>query len=224
MRVAMLGPPGSGKGTQAERLSGVISAVHISTGELLREAIAEGSPLGRKAESYVSSGRLAPDELVLGLIEDRLRSGAGASGFLLDGFPRNTPQAEGLDKLLSRLGIDLEHVLYISVPDEVAVERLTARRVCPQCGRNYNLVTMPPKSPGVCDDCGVELEQRADDTEGTIRKRLDVYKRETEPIIDYYRNKRVLVDVDGRGSADVTFRNILAGLGLSGHGQETKSV
>ena len=202
MRVVLLGPPGSGKGTHGKRLSECLGAPVVATGDILRQAIAEGTALGKSAEEQVKSGRLVPDETVLGLIETRLGRQDAARGFILDGFPRTVAQAEGLKTLLGERPLD--RVLNLVVPTEVVVSRLRDRWLCAQCGAIYNTSTAPPRVAGVCDKCGGALTQRADDEPETVRKRLDVYARETAPLVAYYERDGVLRNVDASGlPADV---------------------
>ena len=199
--VILLGPPGSGKGTQAARVSGDLGMKHISTGDLLREAVKAGSELGKQAEGYMKKGLLVPDEVMLGLIEEEL-SGLGTGGWLLDGFPRTLQQAEDLSGVLGRLGQEIDRVLLIDVAPDVIVGRLTSRRVCPQCNAVYNLESNPPATEGKCDACGSDLVQRPDDEEGTVRKRLDVYEEQTAPLIEYYGTHDDLVKVQGAGDIE----------------------
>ena len=201
LRVVLLGPPGSGKGTQAARVAGGFDMAHISTGDLLREAVKAGSDLGKTAEGYMKKGLLVPDEVMLGLIEEKL-SGFDGRGWLLDGFPRTLQQAEDLSLVLGRLGQGIDRVLLIDVAPEVIVQRLTSRRVCPQCNAVYNIESNPPGSGGLCDECGAALVQRPDDEESTVRKRLDVYEEQTAPLIDYYRTHDNLVKVQGAGDIE----------------------
>jgi len=213
--VVMLGPPGSGKGTQAKKLSEKVGMRHISTGDVLRDAIARGTELGKKAERYVHRGSLVPDDLMLGLIAESMDRGRNGQGLVLDGFPRTERQAEGLDKMLRERGSAVDRAVLIRVRERKIIERLSARRVCPKCGRNYNLVSLPPEKDTLCDECGVELEQRVDDSEETVLKRLEVYDRETKPIVEFYRRREILLEVDGEGTVEETFSRITQGLGLS---------
>ena len=197
MRLILLGAPGSGKGTQGAAIAEKHGVTPISTGDLFRKNIAEGTDLGKAAEEYTSSGKLVPDELVLSMVDDRLAEDDAAQGFILDGFPRTLAQAEGLAKLLSDLNAQLDHVILIDVPDELIVDRLSSRRTCSKCGEIYNMLAFPPKAEGICDKCGGELTQREDDVPETIRGRLAVFHEMTEPLIDYYRQAGLLLSVDG---------------------------
>ena len=199
MRVIFLGPPGAGKGTQAKALAQEWRVPQIATGEMLRDAVKAGTPLGRQAQQIMESGALVPDEVMVGLIADRLRQPDAAGGFILDGFPRTIAQAEALNKLLKDLGQSLDAVVYFDVPEAELIRRLTGRRLCRQCQTAYHMVSAPPKKPGVCDRCGGELYQRDDDSESTVRHRLEVYARQTAPLLDYYRGRGVLSSVKGDG-------------------------
>ncbi len=190
--VVLLGAPGSGKGTQAERIVARYGLPHVSTGDMLRAAIARGSELGREAKGFMDRGELVPDEVVIGIVHERLAKPDARRGFLLDGFPRTLPQAERLDAMLAEEGRALTHVVLIDVPEEELVRRISGRRTCPGCGKLYHVYYDPPLSEGVCDVCGSELAQRADDNEETAHRRLKVYRRDTEPVIEYYRTRSVL--------------------------------
>jgi len=197
MRLVLLGPPGAGKGTLANQVHEKFQVAHISTGDILREEMKSGSELGQEAKGYVESGGLVPDQLVTRLIESRLsRKETSDTGFLLDGFPRTTAQAEDLDKILETNGIPLEFAVLMEAGLPVIVQRLTGRRVCRQCGALYHIQNMPPQKQGVCDRCGGELYQRPDDTEETIKKRMDVYYEKTAPIIDFYAQQDKLKKID----------------------------
>jgi len=200
VRVIFLGPPGAGKGTQAKALAQEWRVPQVSTGEMLRDAVKAGTPLGRQAQQIMESGALVPDEVMVGLIADRLRQADAANGFILDGFPRTIAQAEALNKLLKDLGQALDAVVYFDVPESELIRRLTGRRLCRQCQTAYHLVSAPPRQPGVCDRCGGELYQRDDDSETTVRHRLDVYARQTAPLLDYYRGRGLLASVKAEGS------------------------
>lgn len=210
--VIFLGPPGCGKGTQARRLSAEYGFKHISTGDILREAVRKGTELGKLAKSYMDRGELVPDDVMIGLIEDVLRN--CENPVIMDGFPRTLPQAEAFDKLLDKLNFELRKVVLFDVPDEEIVKRLSARRVCPKCGAVYNMLYNPPKNDEICDVCGTKLIQRDDDRPETIRRRLEVYRRDTEPLIDYYRQKGLLAVVDGTGKVDEITGRIVQVLGL----------
>jgi adenylate kinase len=199
VRVIFLGPPGAGKGTQAKTLAQEWRVPQVATGEMLREAVKAGTPLGREAARIMETGALVPDEVMVGLIADRLRQPDAARGFILDGFPRTIAQAEALNKLLKDLGQSLDAVVYFDVPEPELLRRLTGRRLCRQCQTAYHLVSAPPARPGVCDRCGGELYQRDDDSESTVRHRLEVYARQTAPLLDYYRGRGVLSSVKGDG-------------------------
>lgn len=199
MRIAFLGPPGAGKGTQARDLAGEWSALHLATGDMLREAVAAGSALGREAKGYMDKGALVPDDVIIRMMGERLGRADATRGFILDGFPRTIAQAEALGQLLRDLGQTLDTVVYFDVSEPELLRRLTGRRVCRKCGHTYHLVSNPPKRPGVCDACGGELYQREDDSEATVRNRLDVYRRQTSPLLDYYRQRHSLTTVSGEG-------------------------
>lgn len=209
MRIVLLGPPGSGKGTQAKRLVARYAIPQISTGDLLREAVAAGSELGLKAKSYMDAGQLVPDEVVLGMIRERLGQADTRQGFILDGFPRNIAQAQALDALLQDLGQPLDLAIFIDVPAEVLKQRISGRLTCTRCGAVFNLYTNPPKVPGVCDFCGGPLEHRADDNEQTVSARLEVYETQTRPVIEYYAGQGKLLRVDGTREIDDTFHTIV---------------
>jgi adenylate kinase len=198
VRVAFLGPPGAGKGTQARDLAREWGALHLATGDMLREALAAGTALGLEAKRYMDQGALVPDDVIIRMVAERL-GGGGAGGFILDGFPRTIAQAEALARLLKDLGQTLDAVVYFDVSEPELLRRLTGRRVCRACGHTYHLTSSPPKRAGVCDACGGELYQREDDAEATVRKRLEVYRRQTEPLLDYYRQRNLLAPVSGEG-------------------------
>ena len=197
MRIVFLGPPGSGKGTQGIALAERLGVPHISTGDILRAAIGEGTELGKKAAGYVESGRLVPDDLMVDLVADRLGEPDARKGFVLDGFPRTKEQAEALDRVLAGRGESLDAVLDLDVPDEVVVERLSGRRMCRGCGANYHVAFKPTSAEGVCDECEGELYRRKDDEPETIRKRLEVYHSRTAELVDYYRRSGMLETIDG---------------------------
>lgn len=213
MRLVFLGPPGSGKGTQAKRLAKEFDLAHIATGDILRRAIKEGTELGSKARRFMDGGELVPDEIILGLIKEELTR--GSEDFILDGFPRTLDQARGLDRILGELGLGLDCVIGLEVSDEAIVERLVSRRLCKNCGFEFNLKTRPPQKEGVCDRCGGELYQRSDDTAEVIRNRLSVYREKTKPIEDYYRQKGILAELDGGGSFDEVYDSISRNVGAA---------
>jgi adenylate kinase len=201
-RVVFLGAPGAGKGTQARRLAAGSGVPQIATGDMLREAVAEGTPLGREAKRYMDQGALVPDEVVIGLVDERLSRPDAGPGYVLDGFPRTVAQAEALDALLRRRGQDLDRVVFFEVSREELLRRLTGRRICRRCGTAFHLVSAPPKTEGRCDQCGGELYQREDDAESTVARRLDVYQTQTAPLLDYYGKRGLLVRVAGEGPVD----------------------
>jgi adenylate kinase len=202
MRVVLLGPPGAGKGTQAARLARRWSVPQVSTGDMLREGVAKGTRLGLEARRYMDAGELVPDAVIIGMVRERLGQPDGRKGFVLDGFPRTAAQAEALDQLLDAEGTPLDRVVLVELSDEELAARLTGRRVCGSCGRNYHVAFSPPKTAGRCDHCGGALTQRADDEEATVRRRLAVYARDTRPLIDYYRGRGLLTTISGAGTMD----------------------
>ena len=199
--IVMLGPPGCGKGTQGERLSEGLGYTRLSTGDMLREAVRNGTELGLKAKGYMDSGALVPNDLIIGLMKEKIAQATG--GVILDGFPRTVEQADALAQQ-----VDVDLALDLDVPDEELVRRLTMRRSCPGCNAVYHLVNNPPKVEGVCDKCGEKLYQRDDDKEATVKNRLEVYRANTLPLIDYYQKKGVLVAIDGTGSIDEIFAQV----------------
>lgn len=211
MRVVLLGPPGSGKGTHGKRLAASLGVPLIATGDILREAIAEGTRLGQAAQEDVKAGRLVADATVLGIIETRLAQRDAANGFVLDGFPRTTAQADGLAALLGERRID--RVLNLVVPAETVVSRLRDRWLCGSCGAIYNTASLPPRAEGICDVCGGKLTQRADDRPETVRARLGVYERETAPLVAYYERLGTLRNVDGSGSPESVYVSVQRALG-----------
>ncbi len=200
--MVLLGPPGAGKGTQAVKIAKQYSIPHISTGDIFRAAIKEGTDLGRKAKGYMDKGELVPDSLVTQIVAERIKRDDCAPGFLLDGFPRTLPQAEALDKILKGNSCPLTAVINMTVDREPLIARLTARRTCSSCGENYNLMSKAPKKEGVCDKCGGKLYQRDDDKRETIENRLSVYEKQTAPLIQYYQKSGRLVSVSGEGAID----------------------
>lgn len=199
LNVVLLGAPGAGKGTQAERIVAAFGLPHISTGEILRAAVAAGTQLGKEAQQFMQAGKLVPDDVVVGIIRERLAEPDAAAGFLLDGFPRTIQQAEALDAMLAAAGRSLTHVVVLEVPPEELVERLSGRCLCSKCGKGYHVKFDPPAKEGVCDACGAELYQRADDNEQTVRNRLVVYGEQTQPLVDYYATKGLVNTVHGGG-------------------------
>ena len=197
MKIIMLGAPGAGKGTQAKMIAEKYNVPHISTGDIFRANIKEGTELGNKAKGYMDAGELVPDELVVDLVVDRLTWEDAKNGYVLDGFPRTIPQAEALTKALAANGEKVDYAIDIEVPDENIIERMSGRRACLKCGATYHIVTIPPKTEGVCDKCGDALVQRDDDKAETVKNRLDVYHSQTQPLIDYYVGEGVLKEVDG---------------------------
>ncbi|MEW2547993.1 adenylate kinase [Streptomyces sp. NPDC047002] len=212
MRIVLVGPPGAGKGTQAAYLAKNLSIPHISTGDLFRANISQGTPLGKKAKEYIDAGDLVPDEVTIGMARDRMAQPDAESGFLLDGFPRNVAQAVALDEALREDGTTLDAVLDLEVPEDEVVKRIAGRRICRKDSAHVFHVTYnPPRAEGVCDVCGGELYQRADDSEETVRKRLEVYHTQTEPIVDYYRAQGLVVTISALGKVtDVTERAMSA--------------
>ena len=213
MNIVLLGPPGAGKGTQAARIVEKYGVPHISTGDIFRANIKAGTELGKRAQEYMNRGELVPDELVVEIATDRLAADDCKEGFLLDGFPRTVFQAEKLDEFLASKGRKIEHVLNIEVGRDDLMARLTGRRVCKSCGASFHVVNIPPKQEGICDNCGAELVQRADDNEETASNRIEVYNRETKPLIDYYEKAGNIVNIDGGKAAEDVFAAIADRLG-----------
>lgn len=213
MRLILLGPPGAGKGTQAANIVKEYSIPHISTGDIFRKNIKEGTDLGIKAKEYMDKGLLVPDELVVAIVKDRLTEDDCKKGFLLDGFPRTINQADALDKELTDLGYKLDKVINIDVDKEELIERAVGRRVCKDCGATYHIKFNAPKVENTCDVCGGELIQRKDDTLETVSKRIEVYLEQTQPLIDYYEKKGILVNIDGKQDIDKVFKDIVMALG-----------
>jgi adenylate kinase len=209
MDVILLGPPGSGKGTQAQKMIERYNIPQISTGDILRGAVKERTPLGMEAQGYMDQGRLVPDEVVMGIVRDRLKAPDCAEGFILDGFPRTLPQAESLDATMQELKRTIDHVVSIEVDKEELLKRLTGRRTCRTCGAMYHLIFDPPTRDGICDKCGGGLYQRDDDQEEIIRERLQVYEEQTTPLIAYYREKKLLRTINGVGEIEEIFRAIV---------------
>ena len=213
MKIIMLGAPGAGKGTQAKMIADKYSIPHISTGDIFRTNIKNGTELGKKAKTYMDQGLLVPDELVVDLVVDRVGQEDCANGYVLDGFPRTIPQAESLDAALEKLGSKVDYAINVEVPDENIVRRMSGRRACVACGATYHIVHIPTKVEGICDRCGSELILRDDDKPETVKKRLAVYHEQTQPLIDYYNNKKVLVEVDGTKDMNDVFADIVKILG-----------
>ncbi len=213
MRLVLLGPPGAGKGTQARMLAERFGAAHVASGDLLRTAVKEKTPLGLEAKSYMDRGALVPDELVLKLIQEHLDSANGGRGFILDGFPRSVSQAEALNRMLKGRGVSIDKVIAIIVPDSEIIKRISGRRTCRNCGAMYHVIFDPPRNPGICNECNGELYQREDDAEDTVRMRLEVYAAETKPLLEYYRRAGLLVEVNGVGRPEEIQEQILAALG-----------
>lgn len=213
MNLILMGLPGAGKGTQAERIKETLGIPHISTGDMFRSAIKEGTELGKQAKSFMDAGDLVPDDVTIGIVDERLSKKDARGGFLLDGFPRTTAQAEALDQMLEHSSRSLDAVLYIEVDESLLLERLTGRRVCPNCGATYHVEFNPPKTDGVCDVCGNELQQRQDDTEETVKARLNVNKEQQQPLIEFYRDKGILQTVDGNQEIGDVFESVKKILG-----------
>ena len=213
MRIVLLGPPGAGKGTQAKSISNKYSIPHISTGDIFRKNISEKTPLGIEAKGYIDKGHLVPDSLTIDLVKDTLSQELCKNGFLLDGFPRTVAQAEALKEFLKENGTDLDVALLIDVPQNFILERMTGRRVCTSCGASYHIKFNPPSVDGKCDVCGNDVVQRKDDTEATVKERLDVYDSQTQPLINYYDAEGLLKTVDGTKAINEVFESICNILG-----------
>ena len=213
MKIIMLGAPGAGKGTQAKKIADKYQIPHISTGDIFRANIKEGTELGKKAKSYMDQGLLVPDELTLELVMDRFQNPDCANGYVLDGFPRTIPQAEALTAALEKNGETIDYAINVEVPDENIVARMSGRRACLACGATYHVVYAPTKEEGICDRCGEKLVLRDDDKPETVKKRLDVYHSQTQPLIDYYTKQGKLVEVDGTQNVDAVFDAIVKILG-----------
>ncbi len=211
--LVLLGPPGAGKGTQASRIVADYGIPHVSTGDILRGAVKNQTPMGLEAKKYMDAGDLVPDSVVIGIVKDRLQEPDTAKGFLMDGFPRTIPQAEALDQALDDLDRAITKVVVILVDEEDLVKRLTGRRICRNCQAPYHVMFNPPATQDVCDKCGGELYQRDDDSEATVRNRLEVYRRQTEPLIDYYDRAGVVARIDGAKSPDEVYQDIRMALG-----------
>ena len=213
MNIVLMGLPGAGKGTQAEKIVEKYGIPHISTGDMFRAAIKDGTELGLKAKSFMDNGDLVPDEVTIGIVRERLSKEDCNKGFLLDGFPRTVAQAEALENILFDLGKKMDYVININVDKDILMERLTGRRICKECGATYHLVFNPPNEEGVCDRCGGELYQRADDNEETVQNRLDVNIKQTQPLLAYYEGKGYLKNIDGQQDIHIVFDDIDALLG-----------
>nr|WP_314461688.1 adenylate kinase [uncultured Clostridium sp.] len=213
MKIIMLGAPGAGKGTQAKKIAEKYQIPHVSTGDIFRSNIKEGTQLGRKAKEYMDQGALVPDELTIGMLMDRIQKEDCKDGYVLDGFPRTIPQAESLQKAITEMGQRIDFAINVDVPDENIINRMSGRRACISCGATYHIVYNPSKVPGVCDVCGSELVLRDDDKPETVKKRLSVYHDQTRPLIDYYKEAGVLVNVDGTQDLNKVFSDITDILG-----------
>ncbi|HET7578408.1 MAG TPA: adenylate kinase [Bacillales bacterium] len=208
MNLILMGLPGAGKGTQAERITDRFNIPHISTGDMFRAAIKEKTELGMKAKTYMDAGDLVPDEVTVGIVRERLGKDDCQNGFLLDGFPRTTEQAEALENILTDAGRELDFVLYIDVDEEKLIERLSGRRICKECGATYHIVFNPPETEGICDKCGGELYQREDDNKETVKNRLEVNKKQLQPMLSFYRERGYLHTINGNQDIDAVFEDI----------------
>ena len=213
MKIIMLGAPGAGKGTQAKKIAAKYGIPHISTGDIFRANIKGGTELGMKAKSYMDQGQLVPDDVTIGMLLDRIAEADCENGYVLDGFPRTIPQAESLTKALAERGEKVDYAINVDVPDENIINRMSGRRACLGCGATYHITFNPPVKEGICDTCGQELVLRDDDKPETVKKRLDVYHQQTQPLIDYYKNAEVLAEVDGTQPMDAVFQGIVEILG-----------
>ena len=213
MKIIMLGAPGAGKGTQAKMIAETYKLPHVSTGDIFRANIKNGTELGKEAKAYMDKGELVPDELTVRILLDRVAQDDCKNGYVLDGFPRTIPQAEVLDAELNKLGEKVDFAIDVEVPDENIVKRMSGRRACLKCGATYHIVHIPPRTEGICDACGSELVQRNDDKEETVKNRLSVYHQQTQPLIDFYNNKGVLKTVDGTKDSAEVFEDIKKILG-----------
>lgn len=210
MNLILMGLPGAGKGTQAEKINETYNIPHISTGDMFRLAIKEGTELGKQAKSFMDQGNLVPDEVTIGIVKERLAKDDCKDGFLLDGFPRTIAQAEALQQLLTEMNEKIDYVIHVNVPKDKLVERLTGRRVCPTCGATYHVLYNPPKQEGICDKDGSKLDQRDDDTEETVKNRLKINIEQSQPLLDFYKEKNYLVDVNGDQDINQVFTDIQA--------------
>ena len=222
MKIIMLGAPGAGKGTQAKQIADKYGIPHISTGDIFRANIKDGTELGKKAKTYMDQGLLVPDELVCELVVDRIQQEDCKNGFVLDGFPRTIPQAEALTDALQKIGSSMDFALNIDVPDENIIDRMSGRRACLNCGATYHIVNIPTKVEGVCDRCGSPVVLRDDDKPETVKKRLEVYHTQTQPLIDYYEKQGILKTVDGTQSMDTVFQTIIEILGAEDYVSNNK--
>ena len=213
MKIIMLGAPGAGKGTQAQKIADKYNIPHISTGDIFRANIKNGTELGKKAKTYMDQGLLVPDELVVDLVADRIQQEDAVNGYVLDGFPRTIPQAESLDKALENMGSKIDYAIDIDVPDENIINRMSGRRACVKCGATYHMIYAKPRIEGICDTCGEKLVLRDDDKPETVKKRLSVYHEQTQPLIDYYTGQNVLKEVDGTLEMDEVFAAVIDILG-----------
>ncbi|MDI3481404.1 MAG: adenylate kinase [Tepidanaerobacteraceae bacterium] len=209
MRIIMLGPPGAGKGTQARKIAEEFHIPQISTGDIFRRAVEENTAMGKKAKEYMDSGMLVPDDIVVGIVEERLNKPDADAGFVLDGFPRTLYQAERLEQILEKKGVHIDAVINILVQRETVIERFTGRRVCQVCGASYHIKYNPPKKPGVCDACGNKLITRHDDELETVKKRLEEYEQKTSPLIEFYKSRHLLIDIDGNKPIDEVNKSIV---------------
>ena len=213
MKIIMLGAPGAGKGTQEKKIAAKYSIPHVSTGDIFRANIKNGTELGMKAKSFMDAGGLVPDEITIGMLLDRIHEADCANGYVLDGFPRTIPQAESLTKALSERGEAVDYAVNVDVPDENIINRMSGRRACLNCGATYHIVYNPSKKEGICDTCGQQLVLRDDDKPETVKKRLSVYHDQTQPLIDYYKNEGILAEVDGTKDMEEVFQDIVKILG-----------
>ena len=213
MKIIMLGAPGAGKGTQAKKVAKKYNIPHISTGDIFRANIKEKTELGNKAKEYMDKGELVPDDITIGMLLDRIHKADCKDGFVLDGFPRTIPQAKSLSEALSKLNEKIDYAINIDVPDDSIITRMSGRRACLSCGSTYHIKYSAPKKENICDNCGSELVIRDDDKPETVKKRLDVYHKQTQPLIDYYDNENILANVDGTKDMEEVFLDIVAVLG-----------